>query len=119
MAKNKSKISSSVKIIFFGLIVTVTYFFAQSLLMPKYVTDIKEGTLIAEFYSEKDKNFDVFFIGDCEVYENFSPVKLWTEYGINSYIRGSAKQTVLHIGGYAEVYKTQTCGVQRTFSYLQ
>ena len=94
MAKNKSKISSSVKIIFFGLIVTVTYFFAQSLLMPKYVTDIKEGALIAEFYSEKDKNFDVFFIGDCEVYENFSPVKLWTEYGINSYIRGSAKQTV-------------------------
>ena len=34
------------------------------------------------------------FIGDCEVYENFSPNVLWSEYGINSYIRGSAQQLI-------------------------
>ena len=34
------------------------------------------------------------FIGDCEVYENFSPVVLWQEFGINSYIRGSAEQYI-------------------------
>ena len=36
----------------------------------------------------------MLFIGDCEVYENFSPITLWQEYGITSYIRGSAQQLV-------------------------
>ncbi len=63
----------------------------QRLLMPKYLTDILEGGMIEEYYDEA-KEHDVIFIGDCEVYENFSPAVLWEEYGINSYIRGSAEQ---------------------------
>ena len=65
----------------------------QRLLMPKYVTGVVEGALIAEYYPE-EKNHDVIFIGDCEVYENFSPQILWEEYGINSFIRGSAQQLI-------------------------
>ena len=65
----------------------------QALLMPKYMTDIKEGALIAEYYKNAGSN-DVVFIGDCEVYENFSPITLWEEYGITSYIRGSAQQLI-------------------------
>ena len=61
--------------------------------MPKYVDDVIEGALIAEYY-EEDKEHDVIFIGDCEVYENFSPAVLWQEYGIHSYIRGSAQQLI-------------------------
>ena len=63
----------------------------QRLLMPKYRGEVLEGGMIAEYYSEK-KDHDVIFIGDCEVYTNFSPLVLWEEYGINSYIRGSAEQ---------------------------
>ncbi|MBO5031014.1 MAG: SGNH/GDSL hydrolase family protein [Lachnospiraceae bacterium] len=66
----------------------------QRLLVPKYVDGIVEGAFVAEYYQEKNKEFDVVFIGDCEVYENFSPVTLWEEYGINSYIRGSAEQYI-------------------------
>ena len=65
----------------------------QALLMPKYMTDIKEGALIGEYYENAGDN-DVVFIGDCEVYENFSPITLWEEYGITSYIRGSAQQLI-------------------------
>lgn len=65
----------------------------QRLLMPKYAADVVEGALIAEYY-EEEKDHDVIFIGDCEVYENFSPVVLWQDYGINSYIRGSAQQLI-------------------------
>ena len=65
----------------------------QMLLTPKYMTDIQEGALIAEYYDEAE-NHDVVFIGDCEVYENFSPITLWEEYGITSYIRGSAQQLI-------------------------
>lgn len=65
----------------------------QRLLTPKYTDGIIEGALIAEYY-EEEKDHDVIFIGDCEVYENFSPAVLWEEYGINSYIRGSAQQLI-------------------------
>ena len=66
----------------------------QRLLTPKYVDGIVEGAFVAEYYREPDKSFDVLFVGDCEVYENFSPVTLWREYGIHSYIRGSAEQYI-------------------------
>ncbi len=65
----------------------------QALLMPKYMADTQEGALIAEYYDNAWGN-DVVFIGDCEVYENFSPITLWENYGITSYIRGSAQQLI-------------------------
>jgi len=65
----------------------------QALLVPKYMVSSKEGALIAEYYDNAGNN-DVVFVGDCEVYENFSPITLWQEYGITSYIRGSAQQLI-------------------------
>ncbi len=65
----------------------------QALLKPKYMSSIHEGNLVEEYYKEK-KLHDVIFIGDCEVFSNISPVALWEEYGITSYIRGSAQQLV-------------------------
>ncbi len=65
----------------------------NALFMPKYMSDIPEGALIAEYYKE-ETGHDVVFIGDCEVYENFSPDLLWREYGVTSYIRGSAQQLI-------------------------
>lgn len=65
----------------------------QRLLMPKYVTHILEGSMVEEYYDQK-KDHDVIFIGDCEVFESFSPPCLWENYGITSYIRGSAEQLI-------------------------
>jgi len=65
----------------------------QALLVPKYMDSTKEGALIAEYYENAGNN-DVVFIGDCEVYENFSPITLWENHGITSYIRGSAQQLI-------------------------
>lgn len=67
--------------------------FFQALVRPKY-TDNAEGALIGEYYLEKNKDHDVIFVGDCEVYESFVPAVLWEEYGIRSYVRGSAQQLV-------------------------
>ena len=75
------------------LIVISSLLLLQRLLMPKYADGVIEGALISEYYDE-DKEHDVIFIGDCEVYENFSPAVLWQEYGIHSYIRGSAQQLI-------------------------
>lgn len=87
---NKKKIVTVVLVLLF---VWVTLWLLQRLLMPKYASEVVEGNLIAEYYQE-EKDHDVLFIGDCEVYENFVPAVLWEEYGINSYIRGSAQQLI-------------------------
>lgn len=67
--------------------------FVQLLVTPKYMTSSRDGALIAEYYNEAPDH-DVVFIGDCEVYECFTPPTLWQEYGITSYVRGSAQQLI-------------------------
>lgn len=91
MVKNSGK--TVIKIFISGLVIFVTLYLLQRLLVPKYATEIIEGAMIAEYYQE-EKDHDVIFIGDCEVYENFSPQVLWDDFGINSYIRGSAQQLI-------------------------
>lgn len=81
------------KIALSALIVLGSLFLLQRLLVPKYVDDVVEGAFVAEYYRDVPDH-DVIFVGDCEVYENFSPAVLWEEYGINSYIRGSAEQYI-------------------------
>lgn len=84
-----------VKLIASVIIVVSILFLLQRLLVPKYVSGVVEGAFIAEFYQEERKDYDVIFVGDCEVYENFSPIALWEEYGVTSYIRGSAEQYIM------------------------
>ena len=63
------------------------------LMQPKYASGVLEGAMTAEYYNETQPH-DVIFVGDCEVYENFSPVTMWEDCGITSYIRGSAQQLI-------------------------
>lgn len=65
----------------------------QRLLVPKYMGLVVEGNFTQEYYRETTDH-DVIFLGDCEVYENISPIVLFREYGITSYIRGSAQQLI-------------------------
>ncbi|MDR2688073.1 MAG: SGNH/GDSL hydrolase family protein [Oscillospiraceae bacterium] len=73
------------------IIFFLALFGVQNLLMPKYMAASREGRLTREYYRDSHRN-DVLIVGDCEVYENISPVTLWEEFGIPSYIRGNAKQ---------------------------
>lgn len=61
------------------------------LVMPKYASGITEGALIGAYY-ESETPHEVIFIGDCEVYEAFSPVTLYNEYGVSAFVRGTAQQ---------------------------
>lgn len=65
----------------------------QNLLIPKYTGRVIEGAFIKEYYQDEPQH-DLLILGDCEVYENISPITLWEKYGITSYIRGSANQMV-------------------------
>lgn len=91
--KQNARLRMIIKVAVSAAVALTGLFFLQRLLVPKYVDGVVEGAFIAEYYKE-EKDFDVIFIGDCEVYENFSPIVLWEDYGINSYIRGSAEQYI-------------------------
>lgn len=57
------------------------------------MTNLVEGGMIAEYYKE-EKNHEVIFIGDCEVYANFSPMVMYEKEGITSYVRGTSQQLI-------------------------
>lgn len=75
------------------IIFILIFIFLNKLLSPKYMTDLVEGNMTYEYYGE-EKNHEVIFIGDCEVYANFSPMVLYEEEGITSYIRGNSQQLI-------------------------
>lgn len=75
------------------IIFILIFIFLNKLLSPKYMTDLVEGNMTYEYYDE-EKNHEVIFIGDCEVYANFSPMVLYEEEGITSYIRGNSQQLI-------------------------
>ena len=63
------------------------------LVRPKYASgQTLEGSMVENWYAHRDEGHQVLFVGDCEVYESFSPVTLFNEFGATSYIRGSAQQ---------------------------
>jgi len=83
-----------------ALVLSVICFFlvlfgAQNLLIPKYMDEAREGVLTREYYQDSHQN-DILIVGDCEAYENISPVTLWEEYGFPSFIRGNAQQLMWH-----------------------
>lgn len=75
------------------IIFIMIFIFLNILLKPKYATSLVEGSMIAEYYKEP-KDHEVIFIGDCEVYANFSPMVMYEEKGIKAYVRGSSQQMI-------------------------
>ena len=89
------KLKTVIALVAGALALTLVLNTAQRVLTPKYVSEAQDGRLVAEYY-ESAKNHDVVFVGDCEIYENISPVTLWQEYGISSYMLGSPQQLIWH-----------------------
>lgn len=85
----KSILSVLAVLLVFALILS----FFNRLLTPKYATELVEGSMIAQYYEEAG-NHDVIFIGDCEVYSNFSPMEMYRQQGITAYVRGTSQQLI-------------------------
>ena len=81
------------KILVILILTAIVFYLTNKLLMPKYMDNLVEGSMISQYYDE-EKNHEVIFIGDCEVYANFSPMVIYEETGITSYVRGSSQQLI-------------------------
>ncbi len=97
MAVKSGKESKTAKRVITALVLLVLSFailwFVQRLLMPKYQKGVIEGSFTEEYYKEKVPH-DVIIFGDCDAYESYSPVTMYEEYGISSFIRGSGEQYI-------------------------
>ena len=85
----KHVVSVAAVLVVFALVLT----FLTALLSPKYMTDLEEGSFISQYYREAGGH-DVIFVGDCEVYANFSPMEMYRHRGITSYVRGTSQQLI-------------------------
>lgn len=83
----------AIRIIAILIIFILIFTFLNILLKPKYAETLVEGNMIKEYYKEP-KEHEVIFIGDCEVYANFSPMVMYEEAGIKAYVRGTSQQMI-------------------------
>ena len=88
--KNMKTVLSVIAVL---LVFVAVFCLVTQLLTPKYMTDLVEGGMISQYYRESG-NHDVVFIGDCEVYANYSPMEMYRSQGITAYIRGTSQQLI-------------------------
>lgn len=69
---------------------------AQALLVPHDKAANPEAFLLADYFEADTGGDEVVFLGDCEVYETFSPALLWQEYGIKARVCGTPQQLMWH-----------------------
>lgn len=62
------------------------------IMMPKYITENKDGRIIPEMYREKVSP-DVLFIGSSVVYSGVVPAEMYKDYGYTSYVCATSSQT--------------------------
>ena len=89
--KEKVKMTVSVVAVILAFVFLLSFF--TGLLQPKYMEDLVEGSMISQYYREYGDH-DVIFIGDCEVYANFTPMEMYREKGITAYVRGTSQQLI-------------------------
>lgn len=90
MKKNLKNILSVTAVL---LVFALVLGFVTILLTPKYMENLVEGSFISQYYREAGGH-DVIFIGDCEVYANFSPMEMYRQQGITAYVRGTSQQLI-------------------------
>lgn len=91
--QKKHTLKNLLSVIAVILVFLLTLGLVSRLLSPKYMTQLVEGSFISQYYRES-KDHDVVFIGDCEVYSNFSPMEMYRQQGITAYVRGTSQQLI-------------------------
>lgn len=92
MKRNKS-LKTALSVTAVLLVFLAVFGLVSRFLSPKYMTDLEEGSMISAYYSQA-QDHDVIFIGDCEVYANFSPLEMFRSHGITAYVRGTSQQLI-------------------------
>ena len=91
--KKRNRMKTVLSVFLVILVFAAAFLLLTRLLSPKYATDLTEGSMISQYYEEAGGH-EVIFVGDCEVYANFSPMELYRQAGITAYVRGTPQQLI-------------------------
>ncbi|MCD8195657.1 MAG: SGNH/GDSL hydrolase family protein [Lachnospiraceae bacterium] len=91
--KKHTRIKTGISVILVLVVFLGLFAFATRLLEPKYAESLTEGSMISQYYEEAGGH-EVIFVGDCEVYANFSPMEMYRQEGITAYVRGTPQQLI-------------------------
>ncbi|MCD8098654.1 MAG: SGNH/GDSL hydrolase family protein [Lachnospiraceae bacterium] len=91
--KKHTRIKTGISVVLVLAVFLGLFAFATRLLEPKYAETLTEGSMISQYYEEAGGH-EVIFVGDCEVYANFSPMELYRQVGITAYVRGTPQQLI-------------------------
>lgn len=80
------------RIIAWLLIFSVLFLFLQAVFMPKWQDGLAATTDIDGFYAEDKDTLDVVFFGTSHVICGISPMELYRNYGIKSYVLATGDQ---------------------------
>ncbi len=86
--KKKQVLSIVIWLLIFGLI----FLLLQRILIPKWDDGLAATTDIEGFYAEEKDSLDVVFFGTSHVICGISPMKLYEDYGIKSYVLATGDQ---------------------------
>ena len=107
----KRKLIGAIGALSIAVLAVLVLWAAQLLVMPRDKQVNPEAALVGEVLAI-EQDYDVLFLGDCEIYESISPPLLYEQYGICSAVCGSPGQTLWQ--SYAllhEILKTKTPSV--------
>jgi len=90
----KRALPSAICVILVIALFFASLFFAERLLMPKFVSKVPEGSLIGDYYKCEVYDNKVVVLGDCEAYEAFQPALFYTRTGMWSFVRGTPSQRI-------------------------
>lgn len=92
-------------ILAFILLITSVLITPAGFRYKKYFDMLETRSLISE---EKENSIDVLFIGDSLAYSSVSPMEIWKEYGITSYVCATSRQILPISKAYLEqAFETQ------------
>ena len=75
------------------MLILVLVITLNRIFMPKYIHENQDGRITQEYYPQA-KYSDVIFVGSSTVHSGIDPRVLWNEYGISSFVRANASQTM-------------------------
>lgn len=67
----------------------------NNIFVPKWTDDLAPTLTIDGFYAEKRNSLDVIFFGTSQALYGFSPMELYEDTGIKSYVCGTGSQSIV------------------------
>lgn len=91
----EKKWKKSVSAVVWLLVCILSLMELKNIFVPKWTDDMAPTLTVEGFYAEKRNSLDVIFFGTSQAVYGFSPMELYENTGIKSYVCGTGSQSIV------------------------